>query len=67
MLEGFFKKLRGDLSEGPEQVSGSTIPDADTDIVDSVVEELPTIDISSVLEGESSFDRQTHGVTPITR
>ena len=65
MLEGFFKKLRGDLSEGPEEVSGSTIPDADTDIVDSVVEELPTIDISSVLEGESSFDRQLMGLLPL--
>lgn len=65
MLEGFFKKLRGDLSEGPEEVSGSTIPDADTDIVDSVVEELPTVDISSVLEGESSFDRQLMGLLPL--
>ncbi len=65
MLEGFFKKLRGDLSEGPEQVSGSTIPDADTDIVDSVVEELPTVEISSVLEGESSFDRQIMGLLPL--
>jgi hypothetical protein len=65
MLEGFFKKLRGGLSEGPEEVSGSTIPDADIDIIESVVEELPTIEISPVLEGESSFDRQIMGLLPL--